>query len=87
MERNDMWNDIVNQAKTLNDVPLIFMGHFNETKRLNEKFGGSMKEDPYSKDSNVCCHNVELKNLRFIGKLFTWNNKSDKNGRILYKLD
>lgn len=38
-------------------------------------------------DLNECYYKAELKELRFIGNYFTWNNCSEVNNRIMCKFD
>lgn len=87
VERKILWQSLVSFLTTDSNDLLLILVNFNAIRSLNEKSAGSKRRDSYNEDLEECYQMTELKNLRYIGNLYTWNNENKKLNRICCKLD
>ncbi|XP_044491520.1 uncharacterized protein LOC123215472 [Mangifera indica] len=87
MERKVLWRNLINQSHMMQNTPWIIMGDFNTIKNPLEKIGGAPWGNYYCEDLKNCMREAELDDLRFMGHLLTWSNRSEGGRRIACKLD
>ncbi|XP_044510170.1 uncharacterized protein LOC123228785 [Mangifera indica] len=86
MERKVLWSSLINKSHMMQNSPWIILGDFNAIKHPQEKVGGATWGNYYCEDLRNCMRDTELDDLRFMGHLLTWSNRSEGERRIACKL-
>nr|GMD99332.1 Transposon TX1 149 kDa protein [Ipomoea batatas] len=81
VERRDLWAKLQTYQSSIS-LPWTVCGDFNTVKGPNEKIGGIVPTNYFTKDLVNCCNNLDLTDAPSVGNLFTWSN-----GRVKAKLD
>lgn len=87
LERKSLWEELRNRTRYYGDSPWVVLGDFNVVRFGDEKIGGSVKWRNYYSDLQTLCSDACLDDLRFIGNVFSWNNRQEGDKRIACKLD
>ncbi|XP_019155207.1 PREDICTED: uncharacterized protein LOC109184888 [Ipomoea nil] len=81
VERRQLWNKLM-ELNPQSNVPWLVCGDFNVVKCPEEKQGGVIPSNYFTKDFVDCCSSLGLSDAPSIGNFFTWTN-----GRVKAKLD
>lgn len=87
MDIHKLWKEISRQASALMNLSWVILGDFNAIKRMNEKCDGLAKWENYQIELDVYCKYASLNDLQYIRSFYTWSNKSERDRRIVCKLD
>ncbi|XP_077232003.1 uncharacterized protein LOC143865668 [Tasmannia lanceolata] len=83
--RRTLWDNL-NRSKPPNS-PWLIIGDFNIIRYISEKLGGADPNREDMKEFNDCIDHCSLLDLKTIGPLLTWSNKSKNDNLKLRKLD
>ncbi|XP_071689270.1 uncharacterized protein [Rutidosis leptorrhynchoides] len=88
VERRRLWADLVGHRALISQQPLVILGDFNVTLKVNEhSAGGSYMSDEMTELQN-CVNHIEVEDLCNTGFHFTWTKfLKNSNCDVLKKLD
>lgn len=67
--------------------PWLLGEDFNEILSNEEKIGGRLRLEQHMSSFREVLDHCQLKDLKFIGNLFTWNNGQEREHHICEHLD
>nr|GLL21477.1 uncharacterized protein LOC109184888 [Ipomoea trifida] len=81
VERRDLWSKLISLRSSVS-LPWMICGDFNTVKSPDEKIGGVVPTNYFTKDLVNCCTYLDVIDAPSIGNFLTWSNS-----RVKAKLD
>ncbi|KAF7832197.1 reverse transcriptase [Senna tora] len=85
-KRKLVWINL-EEIASVNTLPWLVCGDFNEVLSQEEKWGGNPALMSRIRDFRNCLNNCGLDDLGFVGQNYTWFNKRDNGHMILERID
>lgn len=85
-KRVESWQ-LLHSLSSTSRLPLLVIGDFNEIRRAEEKEGGASRPVQQMVRFNNCINYCGLKELDFIGPVFTWLYERGEGNQIRERLD
>ncbi|XP_077228466.1 uncharacterized protein LOC143861423 [Tasmannia lanceolata] len=80
IERRHLWSSLVGISSAIQQ-PWIALGDFNTTRFADERWGGADPNLSHMNDFNDCIEDCSLLDLRSVGQILSWNNRSCTGGK------
>jgi exonuclease III len=85
-KRGEAW-DLLRYLSTIDPVPWVCVGEFNEILNLSEKWGGNECQRGLMEAFQSTLEECRLLDLGYRGQKFTWNNGREGNDFVKERLD
>ena len=86
VERNVLWDNLVQFCRQVRGFPWILAGDFNVIRNANEKLD-CLTVGCYENEFNSCLDKLEVWDHAAVGCFYTWSNRQSKEEFVAKKLD